>query len=127
MADRPTVEGILKNLYSARCNGDLSRLCDVFDASSSFRIAGTSAGKPVAMAARGMTEIRPWLALLIKSFKVSDQTVLSLIVEDNRAAVHWHANILSRITGSAVATELFDLVEIRDQKIVSYVELFLPR
>jgi ketosteroid isomerase-like protein len=127
MGERATTEGVLKSLYAARCNGELASLCDVFDMGASFRIAGTSSGKPIAMAARGMAEIRPWLALLIKSFKVSDQTILSLLVDDNRAAVHWHASILSRITGAAVPTELFDLIEIRERKIVSYVELFLPR
>jgi ketosteroid isomerase-like protein len=79
------------------------------------------------MAAQGMAEIRPWLALLIKSFKVSDQVILSLLIDGDRAAAHWQANILSRITGAVVSTELFDLIEVRETKIMSYVELFLPR
>jgi len=102
-------------------------LCGAFDKDAALRIAGTSAGKPIAMAAKGMTDIRPWLALLVKSFKVSDQVILSLLIDGNRAAVHWHANILSRITGVVVSTELFDLVEVHEKRIVSYVELFLPR
>jgi ketosteroid isomerase-like protein len=126
MVERAKIEGVLTDLYAARCNGELANMCDLFDVDASLRIAGTSAGKPIAMAARGMTEIRPWLALLIKSFRVSDQTVLSLLVDGDRAAVHWQADILSRITGVVVATELFDLVQVRDQRIVSYVELFMP-
>jgi ketosteroid isomerase-like protein len=126
MSDRATIETVLVELYAARCNGDLAGLCGVFDDNANFRIAGTSAGKPIAMSARGMTEIRPWLSLLIKSFKVSDRKVLSLLIDGNKAAVHWQANILSKITGAVVSTELFDLVEIRDRSVVSYVELFVP-
>jgi len=127
MTDRATIEGVLTDLYAARCSGDLSRLCGLFDVGASFRIAGTSAGKPIAMSARGMSDIRPWLALLIKSFRVSDQSILSLLIDGNKVAVHWQANILSRITGAVVSTELFDLVEVRERLIVAYVELFLPR
>jgi ketosteroid isomerase-like protein len=127
MTDRATIESVLTELYAARCNGELARLCAVFDVDATFRIAGTSAGKPIAMAAQGMTDIRPWLALLVKSFKVSDQVILSLLIDGNRAAIHWHGSILSRITGAVVSTEFFDLVDVRDSKITGYVELFLPR
>lgn len=127
MTDRATIEGVLTELYAARCSGDLARLCSMFDVDATFRIAGTSAGRPIAMKAKGMADIRPWLTLLIKSFKISEQAILSLIIEGDRAAVHWQASILSRITGAEVSTELFDLVEVRERKIVSYVELFLPR
>jgi ketosteroid isomerase-like protein len=127
MTDRARIEGVLADLYAARCNGELGELCALFDAEASFRIAGTSAGKAIAMSARGMMEVRPWLALLIKSFKVADRRILSQVIDDSKAAVHWQANILSRITGVVVATELFDLVEVRGKHIVSYVELFLPQ
>jgi ketosteroid isomerase-like protein len=127
MTDRAGMEGVLADLYAARCQGDLASLSSAFDQDAYFRIAGTSAGKPIAMSARGMTEIRPWLALLIKSFKVSDQGTLSILIDGDKAAVHWHAKILSRITGVVVPTEFFDLVEVRGRSIVSYVELFLPR
>jgi len=127
MTDRAAIEALLTDLYEARCKGELEGLCALFDSETSFRIAGNSAGKAIAMSAHGMSEVRPWLALLIKSFKVTDQRILSLIIDENKAAVHWQANILSRITGAVVSTELFDLVEVRGKRIVSYVELFLPR
>jgi ketosteroid isomerase-like protein len=126
MVDRAVIEGVLTDLYEARCLGDLESLCALFDSDATFRIAGSSAGKPIAMSAQGMVDIGPWLALLIKSFKISDHKILSLLVDKHKAAVHWKADILSRITGAVVSTELFDLVEIRGTLIVSYVELFLP-
>jgi len=36
-------------------------------------------------------------------------------------------NIHSKITGVTVPTELVDLVELRDDRIVTYSEFFVPR
>jgi hypothetical protein len=44
-----------------------------------------------------------------------------------KAAVHWRAGVHSRITGTIALTELVALVEIRDARIVSYLEFFAPR
>jgi ketosteroid isomerase-like protein len=41
--------------------------------------------------------------------------------------VHWRANIHSKITGATVPTELVDLVEVRNGRIVSYIEFFAQR
>ena len=43
------------------------------------------------------------------------------------AAVHWRAKIHSRITGTSVLTELVDVVEIKNGRIASYIEFFVPR
>jgi len=72
-------------------------------------------------------KFRPLLALTIKTFKISDQSILSIIIDGVRAAVHWRAAVHSRITGTTVATELVDLVEVRDDRISSYIEFFVPR
>lgn len=127
MSDRAIVEKVLADLYRFRCAGELGGLCAVFGEDAAFRIAGTSAGKPIAMSALGMNDVQPWLALLVKSFKVSDRVVLTCLIDGDKAAVHWQADILSRITGAVVPTEFFDFVEIRGTSVISYVELFVPR
>jgi ketosteroid isomerase-like protein len=50
-----------------------------------------------------------------------------LVIESPRAAVHWHADIYSKVTGVTVPTELIDMAEIRDGRIVAYTEFFMPR
>jgi ketosteroid isomerase-like protein len=126
LTERSEVEGLLRELYAARVRGDLDGLCRAFSEDAKFRIAGVSQVSPVALTAVGGSEIRQWLALLLKTFQLSDQMILSMIVENERAAVHWRAKIYSRITGLTVLTELVDLAEVKNGRIVSYTEFLAP-
>ncbi len=126
MTDRPMLESRLRELYDARMHGPLDRLCGLFAPEVRFRMAGTSDGKPIAMATLGMDALRPWLAMLVKTFRLSDQKLLSVLVDGPHATVHWTATVHSRITGTQVQTEFIDLLELRDLQIVSYLELFVP-
>ena len=100
---------------------------DKFTADARFQIAGASHSTPVAVTAFGAKEYRPLLATMLKSFKLSDMEILSLLVDDTHAAVHWRAKIFSRLTGTTVVTELVDMIEIRHDRIGSYIEFFAPR
>jgi ketosteroid isomerase-like protein len=75
----------------------------------------------------GVAEFRPLLAIMIKSFKLSEQSILSMLIDGAKAAVHWRAKVHSRITGTTVMTELIDVVEVKDGRIASYTEFFVPR
>jgi ketosteroid isomerase-like protein len=127
MIDRAEYEHLLDELHAARIDGPLERLCAVFAPDVQFRIAGASDGKPIAINAQGSDAVRPWLAMLLKTFRLSDYRLLSRVIDDHRAAVHWSADIHSKITGSRVRTELVDMIEIRDLRITSYTEFFVPR
>lgn len=127
MPDRLEVERLLRELYAARMGGDLEALCRTFAKDSRLDIAGTSYASPMAIRAAGLGEIRSWLALLVKTFTLSDQEILSMIIDGEAAAVHWRARIRSRITGATVLTELVDVVRVREGRIASYTEFFVPR
>ena len=124
--DRSSVEGLLRELYAARMGGELDRLCALFTPDAALKISGSSDGKPIAIAARGAAEVRSWLGVLVKTFRLSRQEILSMVIEGPRAAVHWRASIHSRITGAAVQTELVDMFEVKEGRIATYVELFVP-
>lgn len=125
-AERAAFEALLAQLYAARAAGALEPLCALFGADALFRISGSSDGKPIALSARGSQEVRTWLAVLVKTFRLSGHEILSTVIDGPRAAVHWRASINSRITGASVPTELVDVVEMRDGRIASYIELFVP-
>jgi len=128
MTARAEIERLLLELYAARVRGDLAAVCATFTNDANFQVAGASSNaSPVAMKALGVNEFRPLLAIMIKSFKLSEQTVLAMLIDGAKAAVHWQAKIHSRITGTTVLTELMDLVEVRDGRIASYTEFFVPR
>ncbi len=123
---RADLERLLGELYAARAAGALEPLCELFAPDAFFRISGSSDGKPIALSARGSAQVRSWLAVLVKTFRLSRHEILSTVIDGPRAAVHWRASIDSRITGASVATELIDWVEMREGRIGSYVELFVP-
>jgi len=127
MTERRQVEELLRRLHTARLEANLEQLCSLFSSDARMRIQGTSDGKPIAIEARGSEQIRPWLSVLVKTFRLRDYRLLSLTIEGERAAAHWQVNIHSKITGALVATELVDLIEVRDGHIADYVEFFVPR
>ncbi|MGO9514919.1 MAG: nuclear transport factor 2 family protein [Steroidobacteraceae bacterium] len=118
---------MIHELHTARIAGDLAGMCRLFADNGRFEIAGASADKPIAIRANGIAEFRPWLAMMTKVFRLSDYILLSLVVEWPRASAHWRVNIYSKVTGVTVATELVDLVELRDGRIQTYSEFFVPR
>ncbi|HYL69750.1 MAG TPA: nuclear transport factor 2 family protein [Candidatus Dormibacteraeota bacterium] len=120
------MESIVRELHAARVAGDLERLCRVFAADARLRIAGSSDGKPIAIDASRLSRIRPWLSILVKTFRLRRYELLSLLVEGEQAAAHWRADIESKITGISVSTELVDLIEVRNGQIASQVEFFVP-
>ncbi len=126
MTERTHIERLLGELYAARAGGDLDRLCGLFAPDAVFKIEGSSDGKPISIAANGEREIRTWLGVMVKSFRITRYEIASMVIESPRAAVQWRASIHSRITGAVVATELVDIVATRDGRITSYVELFVP-
>jgi len=120
------MEELLRALYAARVDGQLDDLCRLFTAEAIFRIAGSSDGKPIAIATQGLGEFRPWLAMMVKTFKLGNHQILSMTIDGTRAAVHWRADILSKITGVTARTEMVDLIQIHNSRIESYVEFFVP-
>jgi ketosteroid isomerase-like protein len=128
MTERVEIERLLLELYAARMRGDLAAVCATFTNDAHFQIAGASStASPIAMKALGIGEFRPLLAIMIKSFKLSEQRILAMLIDGAKAAVHWQAKIYSRITGTTVLTELIDVIEVRDGRIASYTEFFVPR
>jgi ketosteroid isomerase-like protein len=124
--NRLEIEQLLRQLYAARTAGQLDDLCALFATDATFKISGATDGKPIAIAARGAAEIRMWLTMMLKTFKLSHCRLQSILIEGDRAAVHWQVDIHSKITGVVVPTELVDLVEVRDGRIAAYREFFAP-
>jgi len=126
MTDRLEIERLVSELHAARIEGRLDDLCGLFAADATFKIAGASDGKPINISATGAREIRSWLSMMIKTFRITGYARLAVIIEGNQAAAQWRASIHSKITGVMVATELVDLIEVRAGRIAAYTELFVP-
>jgi ketosteroid isomerase-like protein len=125
--ERLGTERLLREMYAARVRGDFYGMCQSFSIDARFEIAGASQTSPISVTAVGIDEIRPVLAVMIRTFKLTEQTILSMIIEGPNAAVRWRAKVQSRITGRTALTELVDIVEVRDGRVASYTEFFAPR
>src|SRR5258706_782916 len=97
---------MIGGLHAARVGGDLAGLCRLFADQGRFEIVGASADKPIAIRTTSIAELRPWLAMMVKAFRLSDYRLLSLVVEWPRATAHWRSDIYSKRTGATVPTEL---------------------
>jgi ketosteroid isomerase-like protein len=127
MTDRREIERLLDELYAARLRGDLQGVLDTFADDAKLEIAGATYTSPMTIHAVGNAELRTWLALLVKTFQLSERQVLALAIDGPRAAVHWRAKVRSRVTGVIVPTELIDVINVREGRIASYTEFFVPR
>ncbi|HEX4240509.1 MAG TPA: nuclear transport factor 2 family protein [Steroidobacteraceae bacterium] len=127
MAERVVAERLIRDLHAARVGGDLAGMCRLFADQGRYEIVGASADKPIAIRANGLAEFKPWLSMMVKVFRLSSYDMLSLVVEWPRATAHWRTDIYSKVTGVTVATELVDLFELSNDRILSYTEFFAPR
>lgn len=127
MSERIIAEKLIQQLHAARVAGDLAAMCRVFAADGHFEILGASADKSIAIRAHNLPEFRPWLAMMVKVFRIGNYQLLSLVVEWPRAVAHWRADIYSKVTGVTVPTELVDVVQLTPENIVTYTEFFAPR
>jgi ketosteroid isomerase-like protein len=127
VTQRADAERIIRELHAARVGGDLPGLCRLFADQGRYEIIGASADKPISIRTTGIADLRPWLAMMVKVFRLSNYALLSLVVEWPRATAHWRADIYSKVTGVTVPTELVDLVEIGEERVLSYIEFFAPR
>lgn len=126
MTDRLEVERLLRELYDARVRGSLDDVCRVFSDDAIFQIAGAGHVSPIVSRSVGVAQFRPLLNLMIRTFKLSDFAILVMIIDGMRAAVQWEAWVYSRISGTSVFTQLVDLVEIRNARIIAYTEFLVP-
>jgi ketosteroid isomerase-like protein len=120
--ERAEIERIVLQAYEARRTGDLDTLTRIFSDRAQFRLAGTRSESPVAVTAAGAKQFKETLQELITVFEWLDQTILSMVIEAPKAAVHWRGTIRSSATGETVETELMDLFAVENGRIASLVE-----
>jgi hypothetical protein len=127
VADRVVAQRMIEQLHAARVGGDLAGMCGVFAADGHFEILGASADKSIAIRASNLAEFKPWLAMMVKIFRITNYDLLSVVVEWPRATAHWRADIYSKVTGVTIPTELVDVVALDEKHILTYTEFFAPR
>ena len=119
---RAEMEQLVRKLYAARIAGDIEAIMTFVAPDVHFALAGDPAASPVAGRLTGADKLRPQLVQLIEAFTFNSYDITALLVEGSRAAVHAKANITSVKSGATVDMELADFIEVRDGRVVSFVQ-----
>ena len=122
MSDRTQIERTLREAYAARQRGDVDKVLDLFAPDARFVVAGTATITPMAMLVEGTSQLRAALDGMVKTFILQDLEIVNILVDGDRAAVHWRARIKSSVTGETLETELCDLIEVKGGRIASFRE-----
>jgi ketosteroid isomerase-like protein len=122
MADRDSIEKLIKDAYAARVRKDVDAAMKFFAPDASFQFAGSAAASPAAVRVRGESDLRASFSALIAAFDMLELTLLTSVIEGDKAAMHWRAKVKYNPTGEVHETELFDLWTIVGGRATSFVQ-----
>jgi ketosteroid isomerase-like protein len=122
MQDRMLIEKTLRQAYAARMRGDVDEISRLFAPDACFVMAGEKLEGSPASRCLGLPAIRSNIEGLVKVFEMKDHQIVNMLIDGQRAAVHWRVHIRSTLNGLEKTTDLFDLVEFKDGQIVSFLE-----
>lgn len=121
MTDRRTIETALRTAYAARVRGDVDATMKYFADDAVFRIHGRGTGVPaLSDAAVGKAAIAQAMAQLVEGWRFDDWKELALLVDGDKAALHWTAKATCLATNKSEMLDAFDLVTFRDGKFVDF-------
>jgi ketosteroid isomerase-like protein len=121
MTSRAHIEDTIRSLYAARIRGDLEGVMKSVADDAVFMLNGRGTGNPaMASAQRSKPAIRPVIQQFIDNFRFDDWKELALLVDGDRALLHWTARVTCVPTNKTDQFEVFDLLTFRDGKIVDY-------
>jgi len=121
MTSRAHIEETVRSLYAARCCGDLEGVMKGVADDAVFMLNGRGTGHPaMASAKRSKPAIRSTIKDFIDNFRFDDWKELSLLVDGDKALLHWTAKVTCVPTNKSDQFEVFDLLTFRDGKIVDF-------
>lgn len=118
--ERVSIERVVRSAYAARVKGDLDGIMKHFGEAASFSLAGSVAVSPVPVAATGASAIREVLRRLVESIDFLAAEIVTMLVDGDRAAVHWRVRLRATTTGQEAQTELVDLIRFENGRIVAF-------
>ena len=113
MTSREQIEKVLDETYAARRKHDVDGVLETFCNDCKF-VLGGSDGKPL-----NKNGQRAALEQLFATFELQELTEFCRVIDGPRAVVHWRGVFRARQSGKVADTDVLDLFEIRDGKIVS--------
>jgi len=113
VSERLEIERILDATYAARRQHDVDGVLETFCTDCKFVMGGAD-GKPL-----NKNGQRAALEQLFGAFELQHSHEFCRVIDLPRAVVHWRGVFRGRASGRTAETDVLDLFEIRDGKIVS--------
>lgn len=120
MAETGAIDQVVQAAYAARMKGDLDGVLSHFADGAVFSVSGSPATSPVPTAVSGRSAIREVMRRLLEGFEFKETELVTMLVDGDQAAFHWHVKVRAVGTGQEAETDILDLVRIADGKIVSF-------
>jgi ketosteroid isomerase-like protein len=117
MTDRVAIKALLQDAYQARMQGDLDKVMSYFHPECRFHLMGAPEVGPACTPQSGCEAVREHMAGLIETFTFSKFEMLDLIVEGDRVAHRWRADVTFVPTGRTRNFEALDIVTFQDGKV----------
>jgi ketosteroid isomerase-like protein len=123
MTSRGHIENTIRSLYAARVKGDLEGTLRDLAEDAVFRFNGRGTGvEALSTPSMGKAAFRPVLQELIKNWRFDDWKQCSLLVDGEKALLHWTARVTYTPTQKSEQLDTFDIITFRDGKIVDFCQ-----
>ena len=105
MTERVQKEKLIWEIYAARINNDMETIGRAFALDVKYRIVGKPGPTETAIQAESFYQFKPLIEQMMKTFIMSDLNIRNILIEGERAVVHWQVKIQSGKTGDVASTE----------------------
>jgi ketosteroid isomerase-like protein len=121
MTSRSHIENTIRSLYAARVKGDLEGTMRDLAEDFVFAFNGRGTGvETLSAPCKSKAAFRPVLQELIKNWRFDNWKECSLLVDGEKALLHWKARVTYTPTGKSEEIDTFDVVTFCDGKIVDF-------
>src|SRR4051812_38487074 len=121
MTSRAQIEQTIDALYAARLQGNADETIKNIADDATFLINAKGVGlEGLGAPIRGRAAIRSAVAKLIEDWHFADWERVDLVVEGEKAMLHWRAHVTCVPTKKSEVFDCFDVITFRDGRIVEF-------
>ncbi|MCW5694163.1 MAG: nuclear transport factor 2 family protein [Pseudolabrys sp.] len=120
MSDRMEMESLVRALYAARVGNDIATVERLFADDAQFEILGSN---PAAVKTIGKRNIVAAAQALMKTFVMDELEIVALLIDGNRAAVHWRVQVKPAGSGTSAPTDMIDILTIENGRVTALTEI----
>lgn len=118
MGNTEELKARVRRAYLARAAGDVEGVLEGFTEDASLLVNAAGVGA-TAMEQRlaGRPALRAAVQNFVDNFRFDDFEEIAFIVEGDKGACHWRANVVCKPTGRAAVLDAVDMMSFRDGRI----------